>query len=146
MNEQLLSLFQARIDAAYHEQVWAVAITGAAIGFLVAHLRRLVTVFTPRCVGSSLILLGGVGTAFVWSRYFIFRHYDACIREIVDTGETATHCCTTSGSSVLRELVGLSGTLFYSAVIVVVCYAAVRMVGPQRSSPDPRTTNQPPST
>ncbi len=143
MSEELLSLFQARIDTAYHEQVWAVAITGAAIGFLLSNLHPMTSALHPRFAGAAVILFAGIGTGFVWSRYFIFRHYDACIRDIVASGETTTRCCTRGGSALLRELAGLSGSLFYSGIIVLLCCLALGMVGKRQSGSNATDTNAP---
>jgi hypothetical protein len=111
MNGEKLSFYMGRMGRAYEEQVWAVALVGSAAGFLIAQADRVLPLLHRPLLADGVWATGVLALLFIWSRHFIYRHYDALSRSIVPTS-------TDGVPSAARMLAAWSGIALYTMLVL----------------------------
>jgi len=134
VESDLLSYFVDRTGRAYEEQIWAVALVGAMAGFLFTQAERVVAV-----VRRSLLVVGVWATCilalvFIWSRHFIFVHYDTLARATLDMNAPGALGSPDRVPPVARLLAGWSGVSLYTIIVVAMTIVAVRALAKARQS------------
>lgn len=137
MDIDLLSYFVDRTGRAYEEQIWAVALVSAVAGFLTAQAEKVVEL-----ARKWLLLLGVWATCllalvFIWSRHFIFLHYDTLARTVVDISAAGSLCSPDRVSPVAKHLAGWSGVSLYTVIVVAMTIIASRALGQARKPGPP---------
>ena len=107
-----------RMGRAYDEQVWAVALFGAMAGFLVTQAHRLVKVIRYSLLFAGLWATCLLALVFIWSRHFIFLHYDELARLMIDLSTPGSMCSPDRVSPVAKLLAGWSGVSLYSVLVL----------------------------
>lgn len=127
MEADLVSFAQDRIAMAHSEQLWAVALVGAMNAFTASHARLLLGGFRRWMLVSGISVISSLALLFLWSRHFVFMHYDAIAKAELGT----------AGESLLRpdrvppvfvSLVAWSGVWLYTLVVVGAAAMAIRML------------------
>lgn len=128
MEADLVSFAQDRIATAYSEQVWAVALVGAMNVFIANHAKRLLRVFDRWALVLGDAVTSGLALLFIWSRHFIFMHYDRLAKEAV--GPTAAGSLVTPDhvAPFLIDVAAWSGVLLYTLVVLGAVAVAIRIL------------------
>jgi hypothetical protein len=120
MNAEMLSFYMDRMGRAYEEQVWAVALVGSAAGFLIAKADRIVPLLRrPPLLAFGVWVTGVLALLFIWSRHFIFLHYDALSRALLALGADGV-------PPAARQLAAWSGITLYTLLVLGMTVMASR--------------------
>ncbi len=117
-----------RMGRAYEEQVWAVALVGAMAGFLAAQAQQFVKVIRYSLLLAGLWVTCLLALVFIWSRHFIFLHYDHLAKLLIDLSAPGAMCSQDRISPTAKFLAGWSGVFLYSVLVLGMVLVATRVL------------------
>ena len=127
MPSDLLSFMQTRMATAYREQLWAVTIIAALNAFIATHAAKLLGALPGWLIYLAASCLSLLALAFVWSRHFIYVHYDECAKAIL--AKEASEFCQSKLVTPFRLVVTkYSGVTLYSLIILGLLVTAISLV------------------
>jgi len=127
-----LTFLQDRMGRSYQEQVWAVSIVAGMNGLVIGQAKLLASALRPSAIVACLVVISLLALLFVWSRFAIYRHYEALIQKLISSGPDATFFELTAFQKVSKRIVGWSGTILYSVIILALAWASISVViGPK---------------
>ena len=124
----LVSFAQDRIAMAHSEQLWAVALVGAMNAFIASHSKRLLGGFQRWVLVSGVSVTSIVALLFIWSRHFIFMHYDDLAKAALGATVSGSPCPPDRVAPYLVFIAAWSGVCLYSLVVIGAATIATRML------------------
>jgi hypothetical protein len=115
MKDQLLQLYQQRLDKCTTEQFWAVALLGTLCGFVLLHRDAFSPVPLP-LVGVAVAFTALVAAAYVYTRHRIYLFYDGLLVDLLREEGLGAGLLHPRDRSRTKQAALLSGVLFYLAV------------------------------
>ncbi len=134
MQIDCLSFFQERIATAYQEQIWAVALVGGMNAFIANHAGRILIGLNRWLLQTAVAVVSILAIGFVWSRHFIFMHYDGCIKNILASTASGSICLPDHVTQFYAFAARWSGVVLYSLIILGLYLVAARMIA--KSDPE----------
>ena len=128
MTPDLVSFAQDRIATALTEQLWAVALVGALNGFIASHSKELLGGFRRSVLVAGVSITSTLALFFIWSRHFIFMHYDGLAKAAIGAATPGALCPPDRVSPTLGFIAAWSGVFLYSLVVAGAAVVAVRML------------------
>jgi hypothetical protein len=125
MQPDCLSFFQDRIAAAYKEQVWAVALVGGMNAFIASHAGRVAAALKRWHLQAIVATVSVLALGFVWSRHFIFMHYDDCVKGMLASTACGALC---SPDPIYGFAARWSGITLYTFIITGLYLFASRTI------------------
>jgi len=126
--EALAEFYLNRMDTAYQEQTWAVALIGSLNLFVASHSVMMLACFRKWLLQTALFLASSGALAIVWSRHCIYMYYDGCLKTLLAGTSVSTVCSDGSVFPITQNLALYSGVSFYLLIIVCMYVFAARMI------------------
>lgn len=126
MDVDCLAFFQDRMSRAYEEQIWAVAIVAGMNAFIATQGGQLLEAFKYRTTVICVSFISMLAILFVWSRHFIFIHYDAIVKTSFVNEANCSINFRQAIPAYLEFLVRISGVSFYTVVIFGMAIIAIK--------------------
>ena len=127
MSPELLKFMQDRMATAYREQLWAVTIIAATNAFIATHAAKLLGALPVWLIYLAAACVSLLALAFVWSRHFIYVHYDECAKTIL-AKEASEFCPSRLVTPFRLAVTKYSGVTLYSLIIVGLLGTAISLV------------------
>jgi hypothetical protein len=131
---EYLGFFQERMATAYQEQTWAVALVGGMNAFVASHASRLLKAFKHWFLQVAVGVVSLFALGFVWSRHFIFMHYDDSVKALLALDAAGSLCSPDKVPESLSLMARWSGVTLYSLIIFGLYTVAARMIA--KSQPE----------
>jgi hypothetical protein len=117
-----------RMSAAHQEQTWAVALVGGMNAFVASHAARLLKGFGPRVLQMAVGVISLFALGFVWSRHFIFMHYDDGVKAVLALDAAGSLSSPDRVPEFLSFMARWSGVTLYSLIISGLYAVAARVI------------------
>lgn len=123
-----MGFLQDRMSRSHQEQVWAVALVGGLNSLVINQGKLLAAAIGQGRLALGLALTCLLGLLFLWSRHFIYRHYDGILRELVERDPQARAIQVNGFKRGARTLIGWTGIGLYSLILLATTWAALAVL------------------
>ncbi|MBN1827740.1 MAG: hypothetical protein JW884_01165 [Deltaproteobacteria bacterium] len=133
MDSNILGFFQQRMATAYAEQAWAVALISGMNVFVAANTGKLLNGFKRWTLVTAVSIISFFAVGFVWSRHFIFMHYDTCLKGALAAASPGSVCSPENVTPLCAFFAIWSGVALYTLIITGLWAIAFRILVVERS-------------
>ena len=134
MEVDLLGYCLDRMGRAYEEQIWAVALVGAMAAVVISQSESVIHAARYWILIAGLWATSVLAMVFVWSRHFIFDHYNSLARRIIDDSASGSLIPPDGASTTATWLAKWSGVSLYTLIIAGMTIVAVRALSRAREN------------